>query len=83
MSQLHTLDDVTAIARELSLASQAFINGRFVAARSGKTLATTNPATGRRLATSPPATSPTSTRRWRGAQRVRGRRLEQAGTGRT
>ncbi|HDW0090709.1 TPA: aldehyde dehydrogenase [Enterobacter hormaechei subsp. steigerwaltii] len=46
MSQLHTLDDVTAIARELSLASQAFINGRFVAARSGKTLATTNPATG-------------------------------------
>lgn len=46
MSQLQTLDAVTVIARGLSLADKAFINGRFVAARSGKTLATTNPATG-------------------------------------
>lgn len=50
MTQLHTLADVTRLSRELTFADNAFINGRFVPAASGKTLPTTNPATGERLA---------------------------------
>jgi gamma-glutamyl-gamma-aminobutyraldehyde dehydrogenase len=44
--KLQTLNDVTRLAHELQLADKAFINGGFVPARSGKTLATRNPATG-------------------------------------
>ncbi|MEX0495074.1 aldehyde dehydrogenase [Raoultella terrigena] len=50
MKQLQTLDDVTRLAQELQLPDQAFINGRFVPARGGKTLATCNPATGETIA---------------------------------
>lgn len=46
MIQLQTLNDVTRLAQELPLPDKAFINGHFVAARSGKTLTTRNPATG-------------------------------------
>ncbi|HDR2474356.1 TPA: aldehyde dehydrogenase [Enterobacter soli] len=46
MKQLQTLNDVTRLAHELQLADKAFINGGFVPARLGKTLATRNPATG-------------------------------------
>ncbi|MDR2265407.1 MAG: aldehyde dehydrogenase [Enterobacter asburiae] len=46
MKQLQTLNDVTRLAHELPLADKAFINGGFVPARSGKNLATRNPATG-------------------------------------
>lgn len=46
MKQLQTLNGVTRLAHELQLADKAFINGGFVSARSGKTLATRNPATG-------------------------------------
>ncbi|MFX4315014.1 aldehyde dehydrogenase family protein, partial [Enterobacter sp. 63] len=46
MKQLQTLNDVTRLAHELELADKAFINGGFVPARSGKNLATRNPATG-------------------------------------
>ncbi|MFT4291445.1 aldehyde dehydrogenase family protein, partial [Enterobacter sp.] len=46
MKQLQTLNDVTRLAHELQLANKAFINGGFVPARSGKNLATRNPATG-------------------------------------
>ena len=46
MKQLQTLNDVTRLAHELQLADKAFIKGGFVPARSGKTLATRNPATG-------------------------------------
>lgn len=46
MKQLQTLNDVTRLAHELQLADKAFINGGFVPARSGKNLATRNPATG-------------------------------------
>ena len=49
MQQLTTLSDVTTLARDLPLPDKAFINGRFTAAASGKTLATTNPATGEHL----------------------------------
>ena len=49
MPQLSTLNDVTTLARDLPLPDKAFINGRFTAAASGKTLATTNPATGEHL----------------------------------
>lgn len=49
MQQLSTLNDVTTLARDLPLPDKAFINGRFTAAASGKTLATTNPATGEHL----------------------------------
>ena len=46
MKQLQTLNDVTRLAHELQLADKAFINGGFVPARLGKTMATRNPATG-------------------------------------
>ncbi|KJV30193.1 aldehyde dehydrogenase [Pantoea sp. SM3] len=46
MKQVQTLSDVVNVARELRFPDQAFINGRFTAAVSGKTLETTNPATG-------------------------------------
>ncbi|MBK0097313.1 aldehyde dehydrogenase [Erwinia sp. S63] len=46
MKQVQTLSDVVNVARELRFPDQAFINGRFTAAISGKTLETTNPATG-------------------------------------
>lgn len=46
MTQLQTLQDVTRVAHELRLSGQAFINGRFTPARSGKTLTTQHPATG-------------------------------------
>jgi gamma-glutamyl-gamma-aminobutyraldehyde dehydrogenase len=49
MTHLQTLADVTRLARDLPLPNQAFIDGRFVPAASGKTLPTTNPATGDRL----------------------------------
>ncbi|QCR38192.1 aldehyde dehydrogenase [Nissabacter sp. SGAir0207] len=50
MTDLHTLADVTAIARELRFPTRAFIDGEFRAASSGRTFATTNPATGETLA---------------------------------
>ncbi|MCW1875212.1 MULTISPECIES: aldehyde dehydrogenase [Erwiniaceae] len=50
MSQIQTLNDVAAVVEGLKFADKAFINGRFVAAASGKTLPTTNPATGDKLA---------------------------------
>lgn len=46
MKQVQTLSDVVNVARELRFPDQAFISGRFTAAVSGKTLETTNPATG-------------------------------------
>ncbi|KJV48926.1 aldehyde dehydrogenase [Pantoea sp. BL1] len=46
MKQVQTLSDVVNVARELRFPDQAFINGRFTAAVSGKTLETINPATG-------------------------------------
>lgn len=49
MQQLSTLNDVITLARDLPLPDKAFINGRFTAAAAGKTLATTNPATGEHL----------------------------------
>ncbi|WP_312226972.1 aldehyde dehydrogenase [Pseudescherichia sp.] len=49
MQQLSTLNDVTTLVRDLPLPDKAFINGRFTAAASGNTLATTNPATGEHL----------------------------------
>lgn len=50
MTDLHTLADVTAIARELRFPTRAFIDGEFRAASSSRTFATTNPATGETLA---------------------------------
>jgi gamma-glutamyl-gamma-aminobutyraldehyde dehydrogenase len=49
MSELLTHDDYLAIARDLSLPSNAHINGRFTAARSGETFLSINPATGEEL----------------------------------
>ena len=50
MKTMQTLSDVVNVARELRFPDKAFINGRMVAAASGKTLTTTNPATGDELA---------------------------------
>jgi len=50
MSEMQTVNDVAGVAKELTFPDKAFINGRFVAAASGKTLPTTNPATGEKLA---------------------------------
>lgn len=50
MKQLQTLSDVTRLAQQLQLPDNAFINGRFVPARSGNTLTTHNPATGEVIA---------------------------------
>ena len=46
MSDLLTRDEYHAIAKKLSLPSNAFINGKFTAAKSGKTYDSINPATG-------------------------------------
>lgn len=46
MSDLLTRPEFEAIASELVLPNTAFIDGKFCAARSGKTFATVNPATG-------------------------------------
>ncbi|MGP9558550.1 aldehyde dehydrogenase [Psychrobacter sp. AOP7-A1-24] len=46
MSDLLTLEEYTKIADNLSLQTQAFIDGSFQDAKSGKTFDTTNPATG-------------------------------------
>ncbi|MCY0967298.1 aldehyde dehydrogenase [Parathalassolituus penaei] len=50
MSELLTLDDYKTLAAKIRLPELAFINGEFCAAASGKTFATTNPATGEVLA---------------------------------
>lgn len=50
MEQVNTLNDAEGIAHGLHITGQAFINGHFTAAASGKTLSTTNPATGEQLA---------------------------------
>lgn len=49
MSALLTLNDYEAIAHTLDLPGNAFINGRFTAAKAGKRFETTNPATGKVL----------------------------------
>lgn len=49
MKQIQTLSDVTSVVQGLTLPDKAFINGRFTAAATGKTLPTTNPATGELL----------------------------------
>lgn len=46
MSDLLTREEYNAIARNLALPSNAFINGGYLPAKSGKTFETTNPATG-------------------------------------
>ncbi|MBI1905005.1 MAG: aldehyde dehydrogenase [Rhodocyclales bacterium] len=50
MSNLLTREEYEAIARDLVLPTQAFIDGRFRAAQSGKTFRTLNPANGAVLA---------------------------------
>ncbi|PBB24336.1 aldehyde dehydrogenase [Mesorhizobium sp. WSM4307] len=50
MGNLLTHDEYSAIAAKLEFPTQAFIDGRFRPAISGKTFETTNPATGRVLA---------------------------------
>jgi 4-(gamma-glutamylamino)butanal dehydrogenase len=50
MSELLTTEEYKAIATELSLPTQAFIDGRFRPAKSGKTFDSLNPATGDVLA---------------------------------
>ncbi len=49
MAQLLTAAEYAAIADRITLPMQAFIDGAFVRAASGKTFQTTNPATGRVL----------------------------------
>jgi gamma-glutamyl-gamma-aminobutyraldehyde dehydrogenase len=49
MAQLLTAHEYAAMADNLALPTQAFIDGAFVRAVSGKTFQTTNPATGRVL----------------------------------
>ena len=49
MSDLLSREDYLAIARDLSLPSNAHINGKFTAARSGDTFSSINPATGETL----------------------------------
>lgn len=49
MTSLLTLEEYQAIAENLSPASMSFIDGRFCPAKSGNTLATTNPATGKTI----------------------------------
>ncbi|MCZ4061552.1 aldehyde dehydrogenase [Pantoea sp. LMR881] len=49
MKQIHTLSDVACVVQGLTLPNKAFINGRFTAAATGKTLPATNPATGEHL----------------------------------
>ncbi|MBF9030276.1 aldehyde dehydrogenase family protein [Rhodobacterales bacterium HKCCE3408] len=50
MSELLTTDEYKAIAAKLDLPDQAFIDGSFRPAKSGKTFDTVNPATGKMLA---------------------------------
>ncbi|WP_380178275.1 aldehyde dehydrogenase [Kalamiella sp. sgz302252] len=50
MTELQTLNEGEKLANSLTLPDKAFINGRFTPAASGKTLATTNPASGEKLA---------------------------------
>ena len=50
MGDLLTTEEYKAIAAGLDLPTQAFIDGSFRPAKSGKTFATTNPATGDVLA---------------------------------
>ncbi|MBM3542790.1 MAG: aldehyde dehydrogenase, partial [Alphaproteobacteria bacterium] len=50
MSDLLTRDEYRSIADKLVLPNNAFINGRFTAARAGKRFETSNPATGKTLA---------------------------------
>lgn len=50
MAQLLTVSEYAAMAGKLALPTQAFIDGAFVPAVSGKTFQTTNPATGNVLA---------------------------------
>ncbi|ASL74526.1 aldehyde dehydrogenase [Ralstonia pseudosolanacearum] len=50
MAQLLTVSEYAAMAGKLALPMQAFIDGAFVPAVSGKTFQTTNPATGNVLA---------------------------------
>lgn len=47
---IQNLNQAAAMARDLNLPNKAFINGRFMSSSSGRTLATTNPATGEILA---------------------------------
>jgi len=49
MPNLLTHEEYNAIAADLSLPLNAYINGKFVAPRSGKTMDTVNPATGKSL----------------------------------
>lgn len=53
MSEARTTQEYIDLARSLSFPTQAFINGQFVSAISGKTFTTTNPATGETLASLP------------------------------
>jgi len=50
MTHLQTAGEAADLAKTLTFPDKAFINGRFVAAASGNTLATVNPATGEKLA---------------------------------
>ena len=50
MTGLLTTDEYTAIAKGLTFPTQAFINGAFRPAQSGRTFDTPNPATGKVLA---------------------------------
>ena len=50
MTDLLTRGEYRAVARSLNFPANAFVNGKFTAARGGKTFATRNPATGEILA---------------------------------
>ena len=50
MSDLLTHAEYQAIAQDMNLACNAFIDGKFQAARSRKTFASVNPATGKVIA---------------------------------
>ncbi|MDD2109803.1 aldehyde dehydrogenase, partial [Pseudomonas asiatica] len=50
MADLLSKQQYAALAAELQLRTQAFIDGEFRDAISGKTFVTTNPATGKQLA---------------------------------
>ena len=49
MSQLLTASEYAALAEKIVLPTQAFVDGAFVPAASGRTFATSNPATGQTL----------------------------------
>jgi gamma-glutamyl-gamma-aminobutyraldehyde dehydrogenase len=50
MTELLTQDEYEVIARDLTLPTTAFINGRFSSAKSGRTFSTVNPANGSTIA---------------------------------